>query len=337
MKILSILAVLILLIAPAAYAGGAATSVSVTTGSYPEISVNTSSGNDISVSYSYLLLTLHLDGMGFGSAGAISIFGANLEKVNWNIKQAASVTYFNSSFSLSPTLMQPLGNVSGVYDNLTSFYPQVTMSVQMGYAKNIVDTIYAQNTNNTNDSAQFTNLSQSTFYISNYITVIIPSLTTSLFGMEPSYSLQLLQQINSSINGTTPRFDGIEGQFGVTPFMGFAFTHGSTIKKSRSLFWWPENYTVNNSSKEIKAYILKRFSGVYLGFQYSANQKSSVIFQDPYFSILNETIAGLKIVNQKLHQIYQTLVDNIEYLSTGSVAGLLLIGAAYVSYRRKKF
>ena len=96
MKILSILAVLILLIAPAAYAGGPATSVKVTTGSYPEISVNTSRENDISVSYSYLLLTLHLDGMGFGSAGAISIFGANLEKVDWHIKQAGSVTYFNS-------------------------------------------------------------------------------------------------------------------------------------------------------------------------------------------------------------------------------------------------
>ena len=43
------------------------------------------------------------------------------------------------------------------------------------------------------------------------------ALTTTLFGMEPSYPLQLLPQINSSINGTTPRFDGIEGQFGVTP------------------------------------------------------------------------------------------------------------------------
>ena len=336
MKILSLLAVLILLIAPAAYADVSATSINVTTGSYPEISVNTSRGNDFSVSYSYLLLTLHFDGPGLGSAGALSIFGVNLEKVNWHITQASSVTYFNSSFSLSPTLMQPLGNVSGIYENLTSFYPQVNMSVQMGFAKNIVDTIYAQNTNNTNDSARFTNLSKSTFYISNYIAVNLPPLTTSLFGMQVSYTLQLLQQINSSINGTAPRFDGIEGQIGPYPFMGFAFTHASTIKKSQSLFWWPENYTVNDSSKEIKAYFLKRFSGVYLGFQYSSNQKSAVIFQDPYFSILNETIAGLKIVNQKLHQIYLTLVDNVEYLSTGSVAGLLLIGVAYVSYRRKK-
>ena len=97
MKILSILAVLVLLIAPAAYAGGIASSVKITTGSYPEISVNTSRGNDISVSYSYLLLTLHIDQMGFSSAGAISVFGANLENVNWQIKQVPSVTYFNSS------------------------------------------------------------------------------------------------------------------------------------------------------------------------------------------------------------------------------------------------
>lgn len=337
MKILSILAVLVLLIAPAAYAGGIASSVKITTGSYPEISVNTSRGNDISVSYSYLLLTLHIDQMGFSSAGAISVFGANLENVNWQIKQVPSVTYFNSSFSLTTTFIHPLGNLSGTYDNLTSFYPQVTMSVQMGFAKNIAN-VYAQNTNNSNDSAKFTNLSQSTFYITNYITVNFPTTISTIFGTQPSYNLQLLQQINSSINGSAPVFNGIQGQFGAdTPFMGFAFMHGNTLRKSQSLFWWPENYTVNNATKEVKAYVLKRFSGVYLGFQYSANQKSSVIFQDPYFSILNETIAGLRIVNQKLHQIYQTLLDNAEYLSTGSVAGLLLVGVAYVSYRRKKF
>ncbi|MCL4451339.1 MAG: hypothetical protein M1327_01765 [Candidatus Thermoplasmatota archaeon] len=327
---------------PASVAASPGNSVSVSTGSSPSVTIGLPHGDQLNFSYSYLLLYAEVDSSGlFGMFEHTILFGADLKNVNWKILVKDDTTYFNASFPLVPTTLRPIGfdqNLTNltIPRNLPGFNitPEVEFSVQISIDKNVSPVLYAYNTTDSKNAANFTNLTISTLRIDNYITISkmpIPAIP---------YNIVLLQSLNATINHTRGNFIGFNANaqnFQDNRFDGFAIGSSDMIDHSRGLFWWLPNYTSNGETFPLHYSFLRTYGALYLVFQYHGISSGTTIVQDPYLSVINETINGLKIINQEIHIAYEVLLHNIELVSTGSIIGLFLVGVAYTSYRSKRF
>lgn len=332
----------LLLVLPVSMASSPISGVGISTGTSPGVSVHFQNGDEFNFSYSYLLVYADIDTNSlFGMFGHTILLGANLKSVDWHVAIKDGVTYFNSSFPLKLTTIKPVG----FNQNLTNFTsrilpglnisPLAKLSVQVSIAKNIVPAIYAENNTSTGNTAKFTNLTISTLRIDNYITISAIPLDSVV-----PYNVVLLQSLNATINGSQARFVGFNGHSGNAArnqFNGIALSRSDMLDHASGLLWWPPNYTTNGTVCPLQYSFLKTENALYLAFQYHGMSSGTAIVQDPYLSVVNVTINGLKIINQKIQQAYKLIVDNLELVSTGSIIGVLLVGVAYTSYRRKRF
>ena len=327
---------------PASVAASPGNSVSISTGSSPSVTIGLPHGDQLNLSYSYLLLYAEVDSNGlFGMFEHTILFGADLKNVNWNISIKDDTTYFNASFPLAPTILRPMG-FNETLTNLTiprnlpgfNITPEVEFSVQISIDKNVSPSLYAYNATDSRNAANFTNLSISTLRIDNYITISKMPISAI------PYNIVLLQNLNATLNGTRGNFIGFNANaknFQDNQFDGFAIGSSDMIDHSKGLFWWYPNYTSNGQNYPLHYSFLRTYGALYLVFQYHGISSGTTIVQDPYFSVINETINGLKIINQQIHIAYEILLHNIELVSTGSIIGFLLVGVAYTSYRLKRF
>lgn len=328
---------------PASIAAAPSGGVSISTGSSPGVTVSLPHGDQLNFSYSYLLVYADIQySTMFGDFEHTVLFGADLRDVSWHISLKGDTTYFNSSFPLVPTTLRPIG----FDDNLTNLTtsrslsglnvtPEASLSVQISIDNNVSTSIYAYNNTNSANAANFTNLSVSTLRIDNYITIAKMPLANII-----PYNIVLLQSLNATINDSRGNFVGFRANsedFQQNSFNGFAIGASEAISHSRGLLWWLPNYTSNGQVYPLHFSFLRTEGALYLAFQFHGVSSGTVIVQDPYLSVVNETINGIKIINQQIHMAFEILLHNIELVTTGSVIGVLLVGAAYTSYRSKKF
>lgn len=348
----------LLLMMPVAYADiSAATVKPITTGSSPGINVSLSNGDSYEMTYSYLLLiaTFHSQSSD-NENSAMVVFGADLQQQNWTIAktgQSGSLAYvYESNITLTPTTKSPLGygnqsfmSPSSVPTSLANkLFPRVEMKVVITQSSK-TDSIAVVNQTGGYGNTTYKNLSISTLTIDNYINVTyfptgsmeLPMLNYGHF--EQEYRIELLQGISAHVSGQVPMFQRFNGTANpmssrVIPVSGFALTRSGTPGNPQGIFWWPSNYTTDDEVQVVQPYFLKTFTGIDLGFQYHGNSTSSIV-QDPYFSILNANLNG-KMINQKLEQAYQEIVDNLALFGSGILFGVVLIGMSYSVYRRRR-
>ncbi len=317
--------------------------VGISTGSYPGISVNLQNGDQFNFSYSYLLVYAEIKtNTILGASYHNILLGADLRAVDWNVTIKNDVTYFNASFPLKLTNLSPTGFDMNLTNISTSrilpglnLSPVAKLSVQISIARNIVPALYAHNNTSNSNEANFTNLTVSTLRIDNYITISSIPLTSVI-----PYNVVLLQSLGAVINGKQASYIGFFGHSDDAPmsqYNGFALSGSNMLDHARGLLWWPPNYTANGATYPLQYSFLKTGSDMYLAFQYHGMTSGTGIVQDPYLSVINETISGIKIINQKIHEAYELIVENLELVSAGSVIGLLLVGVAYTSYRSRRF
>ncbi|MGC8515091.1 MAG: hypothetical protein ACP5OC_03015 [Thermoplasmata archaeon] len=328
---------------PASMAASPVGNVAISTGSTPGVTVTLPHGDQLNFSYSYLLIYANVEtSTMFGDFEHTVLFGADLRDVSWNISTKGDTTYFNASFPLAPTTLGPMGfdenltNLTMPHDlpgfNIT---PEASLSAQISIDKNVSTALYAYNVTNNANAANFSNLTVSTLRIDNYITISKIPLVSII-----PYNIVLLQSLNATINGNGPSFIGFNANsedFQHNQFNGFAISPSDLIGHSKGLLWWFPNYTSNGQVYPLHYSFLKTEGALYLAFQFRGASSGTMIMQDPYLSIVNETIYGIKIINQQIHLAFEILLHNIELVSVGSVIGVLLVGVAYTSYRTKKF
>ena len=328
---------------PASMADSPVGNIAISTGSSPGISVTLPHGDQLNFSYSYLLVYANVETSTiFGDFEHTVLFGADLRDVGWNISTKGDTTYFNASFPLVPTTLRPIGfdeNLTNltVPHNLPGFNitPEASLSVQISIDKNVSAALHAYNVTNSANAANFSNLTVSTLRIDNYITISKIPLTNII-----PYNIVLLQSLNATINGNSSSFIGFNANsmdFDHSQFNGFAISPSDIIGHSRGLLWWLPNYTSNGQVYPLHYSFVKTQDALYLAFQFHGVSSGTMIVQDPYLSIVNETISGIKIINQQIHLAFEILLHNIELVTAGSVIGILFVGVAYTSYRAKRF
>jgi hypothetical protein len=334
----------LLLVLPASIAASSAGNVSISTGTSPGVTVTLPHGDQLNFSYSYLLVYANVETttiLGQFEQHTV-LFGADLSVINWNISIRGDTTYFNASFPLVQTTFSPIGFDDNL-TNLTPFHilsglnltPVASLSVQISIDKNVSTRLYAYNVTNSANAADFTNLSVSTLRIDNYINISKIPLANII-----PYNVVLLQSLNATINGNRGNFIGFNANsddFEKNQFNGFAIGSSDLIGHSSGLLWWLPSYTSNGQVYPLHYSFLKTEGALYLAFQFHGESSGTIVAQDPYLSIVNETINGIKIINQQIHLAFEILIHNIELVTAGSVIGVLLVGVAYTSYRSKKF
>jgi hypothetical protein len=317
--------------------------ISLSTGATPGVTVTLPHGNQLNFSYSYLFIYANVETTTLsGQSEHTLLFGADLGDISWNISIRGDLTYFNASFQLAPTMISPIGFGENLA-NLTpphilqglNITPRASLSVQIGIDKNVSTALYAYNNTNNENAAKFTNLSVSTLSIDNYINISKIPLENII-----PYNIVLLQGLNATINGNEGNFIGFNANsddLNHYKFNGLAVGSSGSLNHSDGLLWWLPNYTSNGQVLPLHYSFLKVEKTLYLAFQFHGDSSGTTIVQDPYLSIVNETINGIKIINQQIHLAFEILLHNIELVTVGSVIGVLLVGVAYTSYRSKKF
>ncbi len=344
-KVAGLLFVVMLLAVSATSLGESGSQITVMTGTTPGVSINTTNSS-FGLTYSYLLVGVVMHDSDLSNRNVSILFGANLDQQTWHVSRTGSTIYYNSSFRMSPTSVTPLGAlVSGTNISakdlgpfLKDVTPSVNFTVVINESSGANPDLTACNVSNPLESSVFGGLNLSTIEINNYFTISqIPRVPIAGFS-QFSYRIELLQNLNAVINGKSPGFLNFNGHSHALEHLnGFAMSLSHRLSNSGGLFWWPDNYTLNGVEMNLVTYFLVNGGNLYLGFQYTGNSTGTTIVQDPYISVLNETIKGVKIVNQVLKESYDLILENAELLSTGSVIGGILVGVAYTAYRKKRF
>ena len=117
-------------------------------------------------------------------------------------------------------------------------------------------------------------------------------------------------------------------------FNSFKFQFGNTLK---SLYYtFNRTYSENGVIKqaEIEFEPLSQSHSLRMGFVFAMNGSYTNITYDPYVITPDVSLSGFNVTGP-LKVAINYLVDNSEILIGGFTAGIMIIGAGYISYRKK--
>lgn len=319
-KLVILLAVVLVLSVPLSAADTPDSSdQSIQVGSYPQITIQGKDNTTFNVTYYGIAVSIPVAGL-----NAVSRF----EDQSWQMTSTSqdSVSY-KASMNLGdligqeklPKMLDGHGNM-----NITVY---VNFSKYSGNSSSV--SIY--NYSGLGGNVTFPSLRNNTIEINSSI--------VTHFSVPFLVKIFLLQKISGldRISNKTMVFTQFITKLHErsTSGMGIAFGYRAGLEKALGLYWWGQNYTINNSPQQLNTTLLIKNGNPYLMFGYNlpANRTGKVD-QDPFFTAVGASFSKVPLV-KAVATVENYILQNSEYFAAGLMVGTILIGIAYAGHRRR--
>lgn len=290
---------------------------------HPSLSINMPDGTYINLSMVQLVLK--------SSQGIyLSEFNTN----NWSIDKISnrSISY-NANLTLvqgkAPSIMQFLSAYDGNQPSQSPNSYNAKVSVLVGpSAKSL--SIHNFSIGTTPTSSEYNISKNSTVEIYITITFMEPISGSGEVFFIQSMSTKNVQDFSyEDFNGT--------GALGTNHGdSGVAVNSNVTQSGLSYLYWWSNSYEENGTNKSLSTSVFNYEGADYVVFGYNYTNGLSKIVQDPFITVPGTNIFKNPIIEQKITNITNFLIQHIEFFSGGLVVGIGLLGYSYSVYRKKR-
>ena len=291
----------------------------------PSITLNVTNGMFYNLTYSRIVL-----------ATQSGIYNTNFDENHWTFKKVNNTSYFYQS-----NVQLKKGMTGGGANDAVAPLDQQSGSVPSINA-NVKISLNALNYSLSN--VRIENLSSGALNYSfpNYslmeITISIV-LQNAVQGPGSLYLYQLIKSSNASNNavkhylgnGCHDMRDRMHGNHEGMQIMPSAKTRLSAF------YWWNNTFQLNGVNKNLTSIAGLKDGGIYIAFKFPFNNTLKSIYQDPFFGVPGTPLFKNPVIQKDFGKLVNYIVIHAEYLSTGLVTGVALLGISYSVYRKRRF